>query len=99
MFNYQYHTDKYGIYHPMDLSFLLSPRLFPEWRVYSEFINDHLSRALKLDAKLSSHAIEVECPDANQINQVKNWDAYIHESSKCYFADLRRPILLQGSFR
>ena len=55
----------------MDLSFLLSPRLFPEWRVYSEFINDHLSRALKLDAKLSSHAIEVECPDANQINQVK----------------------------
>lgn len=28
------------------------------------------SSALSLDAKLSSHPIEVECPDANMINQV-----------------------------
>ena len=45
-------------------------RVFPEWRVNSEFIIAHLSRALSLDAKLSSHPIEVECPDANHINQV-----------------------------
>ncbi|KAI5119980.1 hypothetical protein M0805_004425 [Coniferiporia weirii] len=45
-------------------------RIHPEWKVYSEFINEHLDRALDLDAKLSSHPIEVDCPDANQINQI-----------------------------
>ncbi|KAJ7172678.1 leucyl aminopeptidase [Mycena filopes] len=45
-------------------------RIFPEWKANSEFISDHLSSALALDAKLSSHPIEVECPDANHINQI-----------------------------
>jgi aminopeptidase 2 len=45
-------------------------RVFPEWKVYSEFITDHVQQALTLDAKLSSHPIEVDCPDANEINQV-----------------------------
>ncbi|KAF9463935.1 leucyl aminopeptidase [Collybia nuda] len=44
--------------------------VFPEWKVNSEFITDHLNRALSLDAKLSSHPIEVACPDANHINQI-----------------------------
>ncbi|KAG5645001.1 hypothetical protein DXG03_007278 [Asterophora parasitica] len=44
--------------------------VFPEWKVDSEFISDHLNRALSLDSKLSSHPIEVECPDANHINQI-----------------------------
>ncbi|PPQ65107.1 hypothetical protein CVT24_003068 [Panaeolus cyanescens] len=44
--------------------------VFPEWRVNSEFITDHLNRALGLDAKESSHPIEVDCPDANDINQI-----------------------------
>lgn len=51
---------------------VLTPsRIFPEWKTYSEFITSNLNDALNLDAKLSSHPIEVECPDANQINQVK----------------------------
>ncbi|KAG5639615.1 hypothetical protein H0H81_010817 [Sphagnurus paluster] len=45
-------------------------RVFPEWKVDSEFIADHLNKALSLDSKLSSHPIEVECPDANHINQI-----------------------------
>ncbi|KAF8061516.1 leucyl aminopeptidase [Lyophyllum atratum] len=44
--------------------------VFPEWKVDSEFILDHLNRALSLDSKPSSHPIEVECPDANHINQI-----------------------------
>lgn len=44
--------------------------LYPEWKVDSKFITEHLNDALDLDAKLSSHPIEVHCPDANQINQV-----------------------------
>lgn len=45
-------------------------RVYPEWKVDSEFISQHLNDALDLDAKLSSHPIEVHCPDANQINQI-----------------------------
>lgn len=44
--------------------------VYPEWKVDSSFISEHLNDALDLDAKLSSHPIEVHCPDANQINQV-----------------------------
>ncbi|CAA7267619.1 unnamed protein product [Cyclocybe aegerita] len=49
---------------------IIPDRVFPEWRVNSEFITEHLNRALSLDAKLSSHPIEVDCPDANHINQI-----------------------------
>jgi len=49
---------------------IIIDKLFPEWKVDSEFINQHLNSALSLDAKLSSHPIEVECPDAHQINQI-----------------------------
>ncbi|KAJ6546483.1 leucyl aminopeptidase [Mycena vulgaris] len=44
--------------------------IFPEWKANSEFISDHLQSAFALDAKRSSHPIEVECPDANHINQI-----------------------------
>lgn len=46
-------------------------RIHPEWKVDSEFISEHLNDALDSDAKLSSHPVEVHCPDANQINQVR----------------------------
>ncbi|TFK74328.1 leucyl aminopeptidase [Pluteus cervinus] len=49
---------------------IIAGKVFPEWRVNSEFITTHLARALNLDAKLSSHPIEVECPDANRIDQI-----------------------------
>lgn len=45
-------------------------RIFPEWKVDSEFITEHLNDALRLDAQLSSHPIEVDCPDAGMITQV-----------------------------
>ncbi|KAJ7694164.1 leucyl aminopeptidase [Mycena rosella] len=51
------------------LIFIL-PRIFPEWKANSEFISDHLQSALALDAKHSSHPIEVDCPDANHISQI-----------------------------
>ncbi|KAG8687839.1 Aminopeptidase 2 mitochondrial, partial [Ceratobasidium sp. 395] len=49
---------------------IIIDKVFPEWRVHSEFITHHLERALELDAQRSSHPIEVDCPDANQINQI-----------------------------
>ena len=49
---------------------LIPDQLYPEWKVRTSFIADHLFAALSLDAQRSSHAIEVPCPDANRINEV-----------------------------
>lgn len=49
---------------------IIVDKIYPEWKVYASFITEHLNAALHLDAKLSSHPIEVDCPDANQINQI-----------------------------
>ena len=49
---------------------VITDKVFPEWKLTSQFINQHLTRALSLDAKLSSHPIEVECPDASRVYQV-----------------------------
>ena len=48
----------------------LLDKIFPEWNVHSDFICRHLNAALLLDSKLSSHPIEVDVPDAEQIDQV-----------------------------
>ncbi|KAH7889759.1 peptidase family M1-domain-containing protein [Phlebopus sp. FC_14] len=63
--------------------FVLTPtlRIYPEWKVDFEFISEHLNDALDLDAKLSSHPIEVECPDANQINQIFDSLSYAKAAS------------------
>ncbi|TFK50212.1 hypothetical protein OE88DRAFT_1736470 [Heliocybe sulcata] len=49
---------------------LILEKIWPEWKPESRFVNMHLVRALNQDAQLSSHPIEVECPDANKINQI-----------------------------
>ena len=45
-------------------------RVFPEWKVHSAFISKALAAAFTLDAKLSSHPIEVPCPNERMIGQV-----------------------------
>ena len=52
---------------------IIMNRLFPEWKPHSDFIVTGLERALALDAKRSSHPIQVDCPDANQINQIVSY--------------------------
>ncbi|KAJ7247921.1 hypothetical protein B0H12DRAFT_1203161 [Mycena haematopus] len=42
----------------------------PEWKLGAEFVNEHLNKAFSLDSGLSSHPVEVICPDANKINQI-----------------------------
>ncbi|KAI0373350.1 leucyl aminopeptidase [Pilatotrama ljubarskyi] len=56
-------------------------RVFPEWKLDSEFLGSHFFRARALDAKLSSHPIEVECPDANMINQIFDHLSYAKAAS------------------
>ncbi|KAF9077343.1 peptidase M1, membrane alanine aminopeptidase [Rhodocollybia butyracea] len=43
--------------------------VFPEWKLDSAFIATHVGRAMRIDDRLSSHPVEVDCPDANKINQ------------------------------
>ncbi|KAF5386438.1 hypothetical protein D9757_005908 [Collybiopsis confluens] len=45
-------------------------RVFQEWKLDSAFIHLHINDAMRLDNKLSSHPVEVDCPDANKINQI-----------------------------
>lgn len=49
---------------------VIPDRIFPEFKVRQAFLNNHLAAALSLDSVRSSHPIEVDCPDANQINQI-----------------------------
>ncbi|KAJ3763765.1 leucyl aminopeptidase [Lentinula raphanica] len=49
---------------------ILSSRAYPEFKPNSEFITLHLNRALALDSKLSSHPIEIACPNAESIGQI-----------------------------
>ncbi|KAI9056855.1 leucyl aminopeptidase [Trametes sanguinea] len=58
-----------------------SSRVFPEWKLDSEFLGSHFYPARALDAKLSSHPIEVECPDANMINQIFDHLSYAKAGS------------------
>lgn len=51
-------------------SIVLPERIWPEWKMTSQFINDHWARALSLDARRSSHPIEVDCSDPNQIGEI-----------------------------
>ncbi|KAF9821576.1 hypothetical protein IEO21_00422 [Rhodonia placenta] len=53
-----------------DNLYLNEGEIFPEWKLHSAFISESLSWAMDLDAKLSSHPIEVECPDAEMVNQI-----------------------------
>jgi aminopeptidase 2 len=62
-------------------SAIVNEKAYPEWRADSSFITDHLHRALKLDAKLSSHPIEVDCPNANDIGQIFDALSYAKAAS------------------
>lgn len=57
-------------------SLVLPERIWPEWKATGEFIDTHLVRALTLDAKRSSHPIQVECPDSSKINQIFDGISY-----------------------
>ncbi|KAF8603360.1 hypothetical protein BDV93DRAFT_523426 [Ceratobasidium sp. AG-I] len=78
---------------------IIMDTVFPEWRVHSEFITGDLERALELDARRSSHPIEVDCPDANQVNQI--FDALSYSKAASMLRMLARyvgeDVFLKGS--
>ncbi|KAJ7441762.1 leucyl aminopeptidase [Mycena galericulata] len=56
-------------------------RIYPEWKLDAEFVNEHVNKAFALDSGLSSHPVEVICPDANKINQIFDGLSYSKAAS------------------
>ena len=48
----------------------ITDNLYPEWKMWEQFIIDMQGRALKLDALRSSHPIQVPIGDAKEVEQV-----------------------------
>ncbi|KAH7103952.1 leucyl aminopeptidase [Auriculariales sp. MPI-PUGE-AT-0066] len=57
------------------------PSLHPEWKPNTEFINQRLLRALSLDAKRTSHPIEVPVADADKIMEIFDGLSYSKSAS------------------
>ncbi|KAJ7622862.1 peptidase family M1-domain-containing protein [Mycena rosella] len=45
-------------------------KLYPEWNTAAAVVNGTFKIALNVDARLSSHPVQLECPDANHVNEV-----------------------------
>ncbi|KAJ6580508.1 peptidase family M1-domain-containing protein [Mycena vulgaris] len=58
-----------------------SGMLYPEWNTPAAFVNTILKPALTVDAKLSSHPVQVECPDANYVNEIMDMISYRKSAS------------------
>eukprot|EP01012_Entosiphon_sulcatum_P043472 TRINITY_DN5779_c0_g1_i3.p1 TRINITY_DN5779_c0_g1~~TRINITY_DN5779_c0_g1_i3.p1 ORF type:complete len:674 (-),score=149.09 TRINITY_DN5779_c0_g1_i3:91-1845(-) len=52
------------------IEYLATNELFPEWQIWTQFVNDELGRALELDALETSHAIEVEVYHAHEVDEI-----------------------------
>ncbi|KAJ7276649.1 hypothetical protein C8J57DRAFT_1223380 [Mycena rebaudengoi] len=70
-------------------------RIFPEWGVTSSFVSNRLLSALTVDAKRWSHPIEVDCPDANFINQIFDKLSYAKATASHAFRICRRRAILE----
>lgn len=59
----------------------------------ASFISDSLFRAFSLDAKLSSHPVEVECPDDNMVHGVSFTPPPPSPLMRLLYTDIRCALL------
>lgn len=52
------------------IEYLAVDELFPEWGIWTQFVYSDFSRALGLDSLKSTHPIEVEVKDPNEISEI-----------------------------
>ncbi|KAJ6480455.1 leucyl aminopeptidase [Mycena vitilis] len=60
---------------------IISDRLHPEWNTPAQLVNTQFKYALNVDAKLSSHPVQVDCPDANHVDEVMDAVTYMKGAS------------------
>lgn len=63
------------------VGWLAVDKIFPEWDVWTSFVNEDMPRALSLDALRSSHPIEVTVNDPAEIHQIFDAISYYKGAS------------------
>lgn len=58
------------------VEFLAVDHLFPEWNIWTQFVFTDMGRALSLDGLKSSHPIEIEVRDPEQISEIFDGISY-----------------------
>ncbi|KAL0904018.1 hypothetical protein M5K25_026087 [Dendrobium thyrsiflorum] len=62
------------------VSYLAADSLFPEWKIWTQFLDDTVS-GLRLDALAESHPIEVDINHANEIDEIFDAISYLKGAS------------------
>ena len=52
------------------VEYLAVDKIYPEWNIFEQFINDDFGRALQLDSLASSHPIEVPIKTAEEVDEI-----------------------------
>jgi puromycin-sensitive aminopeptidase len=63
------------------IEFMAVDKIFPEWRVWTQFIAIEQHQAFRLDALNNTHAIEVEVPNPDEINTI--FDSISYSKGAC----------------
>ncbi|OMO66979.1 Peptidase M1, alanine aminopeptidase/leukotriene A4 hydrolase [Corchorus capsularis] len=58
------------------VSYLANDKLFPEWKVWTQFLDHECSEGLRLDGLAESHPIEVEVNHASEIQEIFDTISY-----------------------
>eukprot|EP00123_Amoebidium_parasiticum_P001055 comp12046_c0_seq1/m.6750 comp12046_c0_seq1/g.6750 ORF comp12046_c0_seq1/g.6750 comp12046_c0_seq1/m.6750 type:complete len:862 (-) comp12046_c0_seq1:775-3360(-) len=63
------------------VGWLAVDHIFPDWKVWNQFMLNELKRAMELDALKSSHPIEVEVTHARQVDEIFDAISYAKGAS------------------
>ena len=68
------------------MGWLAVDNVFPQWRVWEQFLVNEQARGLELDGLRSSHPIEVEIPDSSKVNEI--FDAISYAKARLEFPEI-----------
>jgi puromycin-sensitive aminopeptidase len=63
------------------IEYLAIDHVFPEWKIWDQFLTSDFSAALRLDSLSNSHPVEVEVHHPNEINEIFDSISYSKGSS------------------
>ncbi len=63
------------------IEYLATDHVFPEWRIWDQFISNDAASALRLDALKTTHAIEIDVHDPSEIREIFDAISYAKGAS------------------